>query len=509
VSETLLLSGRDLRLRDLVDFEARRPRVALAPDARARMQQSVVALARIVASGKPSYGVNTGFGAFANQRIPQEQIRALQYNLVRSHACGVGEPLPDHIVRRIMLLKANSLGVGCSGIRAEDVDTLLALLAADVLPRIPARGSVAASGDLAPLAHLTLALIGEGEATQQGRALQGAAVLEAAGRAPVELEAKEGLALLNGTQVTAALAIEGLLRAHGLLESALAIGALCVDGLAGSYSPFDARIHAVRGLGGQIRVAEQFRSLLTDSAIKRSHEDCDRVQDPYSVRCMPQVYGAVWDTLAHAAQVLERECNSVSDNPLVFGEEVVSGGNFHAEPLGFVADFLGIAVAELGSMSERRIDLLERKVNPSLNMFLTTRPGLESGFMIAHVTSAALASENKTLAHPASVDTIPTSAGQEDHVSMAAWAAHKLLQICDNVETILAIEALAAARAIDAQAPLATTPQLQRVHARIRDRVRYDPGDHRLDREIAAIARAIRAGELGALLPRRERIAVP
>ena len=508
MTEGLQLNGRALRLRDLVDYEARRPAVTLAADARAHMQESVDALARIVASGKASYGVNTGFGAFANQRIPRDEIRALQYNLVRSHACGVGEPLPAHVVRRIMLLKANSLAVGVSGIRGEVVDTLLDLLAADVLPRIPSKGSVAASGDLAPLAHLTLALIGEGEAAHRGALLEGPAVLAAAGRPAVELQAKEGLALLNGTQVTAALAIEGLLRGHALLESALAIGALCVDGLAGSYSPFDARIHAARGLEGQNRVAEQFRSLLTDSAIKRSHADCDRVQDPYALRCMPQVFGAVWDTLAHAARVLERECNSVSDNPLVFGDEVLSGGNFHAEPLGFVADFMSIAVAELGSISERRIDLLERKVNPSLNMFLTTRPGLESGFMIAHVTSAALASENKTLAHPASVDTIPTSAGQEDHVSMAAWAALKLLQICDNVELILAIEALAAARAIDAQAPLTTTPQLARVHACLRARVPYDPGDHRLDREIATVAGMIRAGELGALLPERARIAV-
>jgi histidine ammonia-lyase len=508
VSEALELTGRTLRIADLVHFEAHRPRVVLHTDARTSMKASVQAVQRILDSKKASYGINTGFGAFANTRIPRAEIRTLQYNLVRSHACGVGDALPDHLVRRIMLLKANSLAVGCSGIRAEVVDALLALLQADVLPRIPAKGSVAASGDLAPLAHLALALIGEGEATHGGKVLEGAEVMRAAGRTPVELEAKEGLALLNGTQFTAALAIDGLVRAERLLESALAIGSLCVEGLAGSYSPFDERVHAVRGLEGQSRVAAQFRSLLTDSAIHRSHEDCDRVQDPYALRCMPQVFGAVWDTLHHAAGVLERECNSVSDNPLVFGDEVISGGNFHAEPLGFIADFLAIAVAELGSMSERRIDLLERKVNPSLNMFLTNKPGLESGFMIAHVTSAALASENKTLAHPASVDTIPTSAGQEDHVSMAAWAATKLLQICDNVEHILAIEALAAARAIDAQAPLTTTPELQRVHAAIRASVPYDPGDHRLDKEIATIARTIRDGELAALLPQRGHIRV-
>lgn len=500
----LELTGESLTLADLAEFESRRPQAFLAETARKRMDQSVAKVREAIQSGRICYGVNTGFGAFANRQIAPDQVKQLQYNLVRSHACGIGEPLADPIVRRMMLLKANSLAAGCSGIQPPAVDTLLALLAHDVIPVIPAKGSVGASGDLAPLAHLALALIGEGEARHEGRLLSGTEVLAAAGCEPVALEAKEGLALLNGTQASAALAIEGLFAAETLLSSAILAGALTVDGLAGSYTPFDARIHEVRRMAGQCQVAEQFRALLTDSEIKRSHEDCDRVQDPYSVRCMPQVYGAVWDTLAHAADVLARELNSVSDNPLIFGDDILSGGNFHAEPLGFVSDFMSIAVAELASMSERRTDLLERRVNPNLNMFLTSEPGLESGFMIAHVATAALASENKTLAHPASIDSIPTSAGQEDHVSMAPWAGLKLLTICVNTSYVLAIELLAAAHAIDDQRPLRTTPELQKLHAFIRERVPFAAHDHRMDGEIALLAECLRKGELVALLPGRE-----
>ena len=370
------------------------------------------------------------------------------------------------------------------------------LASGDVLPVIPARGSVGASGDLAPLAHLTLALIGEGEAHHVGQVLSGRQVLDVAGVAPLELEAKEGLALLNGTQLSAALAVEGTLQADNLMHSAIVVGALTVDALAGSYTPFDARIHAARGLAGQIYVAECFRKVLTDSEIRRSHENCDRVQDPYAVRCMPQVLGAVADTVTHARDVLEAECNGVSDNPLIFGQDILSGGNFHAAPLGFVSDFLGIAVAEIASMSERRTDLLDRRVNPALNMFLTSDPGMESGFMIAHVTAAALASENKTLAHPASVDSIPTSAGQEDHVSMAPWAGFKLLRICENTAQVLAIELLAAAHAIDCLRPLRSTTALEELHAIVRAQVPFNPKDHRLDRDIAALTRLVAGGTL-------------
>ncbi len=497
----LIVTGRDLRLSDLLSYERERPRLTLCPDARARMEASAAAVRRAVASEKPSYGINTGFGAFANTRISISQVRELQYNLVRSHAAGVGDPLPAPLVRRLMLLKANNLAAGYSGIRPQIVDTLLSLLNEDVLPIIPARGSVGASGDLAPLAHLALALIGEGEAHLGERVLIGHDVLIKAQCAPVDLEAKEGLALLNGTQTSAALAVTGLEQADRLLATAILAGALTVEGLAGSFAPFDSRIHEARGFAGQRRVAEIFRGLLTESEIHSGHADCDRVQDPYAVRCMPQVLGAVWDTLRHAARVLAAECNSVSDNPLIFGDDVLSGGNFHAEPLAFICDFAAIAAAEIGSMSERRIDLLVRRVNPGLTMFLTEEPGLESGMMIAHVTAAALCSENRTLAHPASVDNIPTSAGQEDHVSMAPWAGFKLLDICANAARILAIELLAGALALDEQAPATTTQELRRLHHRIRDRVPHVKGDHRLDGEIAEITRCVIDGSMLDLLP--------
>lgn len=495
---TLALGDGPLTLDLLQRWERARGEVTLSAAATARMAQSVATVRQVVESGRASYGINTGFGAFANRRISTAQLSQLQYNLVRSHACGVGEPLSPTLTRRVMLLKANSLAAGASGIRAEVVEALLALLNADVLPVVPGRGSVGASGDLAPLAHLALALIGEGEALavaqDTGKRIEGAAVLEAADCAPVRLEAKEGLALLNGTQLSTALAIEGLFRAEVLLGTAITAGALSVEGLAGSHVPFDDRIHAARGLAHQREVAARFRRLLTQSEIHGSHVDCDRVQDPYAVRCMPQVCGAVAATLAHARAVLEAEANGVSDNPLVFGDEVLSGGNFHAAPVGFVADFMAVAVAELANMSERRIDLLARRVNPNLNMFLTDEPGLESGFMIAHVTAAALASENKTLAHPASVDTIPTSAGQEDHVSMAPWAGHKLLAACDNTGTVLAIELLAGAHAIDEQSPLVTSAELAAVHGVLRSQAPLLRGDRRLDRDIAAVARLVRAG---------------
>jgi len=490
----LVLDGRSLKLGDLASFDANRPRVTLSPDAQSRLSASRAVVERAAGLDVPTYGINTGFGAFANRKIPAAHLDALQLNLVRSHAAGVGDPLPATLTRRMLLLKANSLVTGYSGVRPLLVDTLLALLNADVLPVIPRTGSVGASGDLAPLAHLALALIGEGEATCGDKQLAGLEVLKAAGVAPVTLSAKEGLALLNGTQLSAALAVEGFLQADNLMRTSIVAGALTVEALAGSHTPFDERIHAVRNQKGQQEVARRFRRWLTDSEIKQSHATCDRVQDPYAVRCMPQVFGAAWDTLIHAREVIEAECNATTDNPLVLGDEILSGGNFHAAPVGYVCDFMAIAMTDCASMAERRIDLLDRRVNPNLNLFLAGHPGLESGFMIAHVTSAALASANKALAHPASIDTIPTSAGQEDHVSMAPWAGEKLLQICDHTATILAIELLAAAHAIDAMRPLKTTPELQRVHAAVRTRVPFDPGDHRLDRDIATRAREARAG---------------
>jgi histidine ammonia-lyase len=497
---TLDIDGSRLTLARLRSFEAQRPRARLAAAARRRMQASVDAVERTVARGEVTYGINTGFGAFANRVIPAAKTRKLQLNLIRSHACGTGAPLPAELVRRMMLLKANSLAAGYSGARPLVAEMLLELLNADILPVIPAQGSVGASGDLAPLAHLALALIGEGEATRDGAPLANGDVLRAIQHEPLEPAAKEGLALLNGTQLSLALALEGLFEAERLLDASIVAGALTVEGLAGSHAPFDARIHAASRLPGQVDVARRLRKLLTDSEILRSHEDCDRVQDPYSVRCMPQVFGAVEDTLVHARTVLSAAINGVSDNPLIFGDTILSGGNFHAEPVGFVSDFLAIAVAELASISERRIDLLDRRVNPNLNMFLAGEPGLESGFMIAHVTAAALVSENKAYAHPASVDSLPTSAGQEDHVSMAPWAGRKLLAICTNTAHVLGIELLAAAHAIDCMRPLATTPELQRVQTLVREHVAFRPEDHRLDRDIETLAALAISGRLGDFL---------
>lgn len=497
---TLEIDGTRLTLAQVRAFERRRPTVRLTDEARARMQVSVDAVRAAIAGGEVHYGINTGFGAFANKVIPAEKTRRLQLNLIRSHACGTGAPLPPHIVRRMLLLKSNSLAAGYSGVSPQTVEMLLALLNADVLPLIPSQGSVGASGDLAPLAHLTLALIGEGEATRGGDRLTGPAVTEAVGLGPLQPQAKEGLALLNGTQLSLALALEGLLQAECLLDASVVACALTVEGLAGSHAPFDERIQQASRLPGQIAVARKLRRLLTDSEIRRSHENCERVQDPYAVRCMPQVFGAVQHTIDHAREVLAAALNGVSDNPLIFGRDILSGGNFHAEPVGFVSDFLSIAVAELASTSERRIDLLDRRINPALNMFLANEPGLESGFMMAHVTAAALVSENKTYAHPASVDSLPTSAGQEDHVSMAPWAGRKLLEICDNTTRVLAIELLCAAQAIDCMKPLETTPGLQRVHASLRELVPYRAQDHRLDRDIDALAGLVRSGRLSTFL---------
>ncbi len=497
---SLELDGRSLTLDLMADAQALTS-PSLAATAREAMDQSVARVKDVLAGGDAVYGINTGFGALASKRIADEDLAALQYNLVRSHAAGVGTPLPAAVVRRIMLLKANSLASGTSGVRAVLVDALLALLEHDVVPVIPERGSVGASGDLSPLAHLALALIGEGEAWQDGTLLEGKAVMDAAGMAPLELGPKDGLALLNGTQVSAALALEGLFIGERLLRSAVVSGAFSVEALAGSHAPFDKRIHAARNQQGQAVVAEAFRTLLTESTIWDSHRNCGRVQDPYSTRCQPQVLGAVWDTLAHAATILEREANAATDNPLVFSDAVISGGNFHAAPVGMVADFMAIALADLGSLSERRVDTFMRGVNPALPLFLAPQPGLESGFMLAHVSAAALASENKTLAHPASVDTVPTSAGQEDHVSMAPWAGLKLLRIADNVATMLAIELAAAAVALDRQKPLKTTAALQPVHGLIRQKVPAYDADRRHDKDIEALKTLVTEGEIARHLP--------
>jgi histidine ammonia-lyase len=419
---------------------------------------------RVVHRGAPAYGINTGFGKLAKTRIADPDLSDLQRNLLRSHAVGTGPRLEDGVVRLILALKIGSLARGASGVRPVVLETLLSLLNADALPEVPAKGSVGASGDLAPLSHLSLPLLGEGTLRWQGEAHPAGEVLAALGISPLALAPKEGLALINGTQVSTALALAAWIQIYDLLESAVAIGALSVDAARGSDAPFDPRIHALRGQPGQIRVAHALRALLSGSEIRRSHlEDDERVQDPYSLRCQPQVLGACLDALHHAGQVLFTEANAVTDNPLVFSEtdEVLSGGNFHAEPVALAADHLALAVAEIGALSERRIALLIDSNLSGLPPFLVDNPGLHSGFMIAHVTAAALASENKSLAHPASVDSLPTSANQEDHVSMATYAAWRLLQMAENTATILGIEWLAAAQGIDFHRPLRTSAPLE------------------------------------------------
>jgi histidine ammonia-lyase len=477
-AQPLILQPGQLSLPELRALWQQRVSLALAPTAATAIAAAQATVEAIVLKGDAAYGINTGFGKLAGTRIPNAQLAQLQRNLILSHAVGTGQPMGDAVVRLVLVMKAASLARGHSGVRPVVIDTLLALVNAGITPLIPVKGSVGASGDLAPLAHMTLALMGEGEVLRDGQRVAALAALNDAGIAPLALAAKEGLALINGTQVSTALALHGLFMAERLLEAGTVIGALSVDAAKGSDAPFDARIHAVRGQPGQIAVAAITRQLLAASAIRQSHVTGDeRVQDPYSLRCQPQVMGACRDLIANAARTLLIEANAVTDNPLVFSDtdEVLSGGNFHAEPVAFAADTLALAIAEIGAISERRIALLIDSALSGLPPFLVDEPGLNSGFMIAHVTAAALASENKSHAHPASVDSLPTSANQEDHVSMATFAGRRLAEMADNTATILAIEWLAAAQGVDFHRPLATSPRLCQVHALLRTKVsRYD-----------------------------------
>ena len=487
--------------------------VVLDPDCKQRIAAAAATVKQIVAAGKPAYGINTGFGKLAKTHIPGDQLAALQRNLVLSHSAGVGAPLPDHVVRLTLVLKIASLARGHSGVRPLIIDALIALVNTGVYPVIPAKGSVGASGDLAPLAHLSAVLLGLGEASVPDaataasgdaaahgmrRIVPAVEALAIAGLLPLTLAAKEGLALLNGTQVSTALALCGLFAAEDVFAAAVVAGAMSVDAAMGSDTPFDPRIHAVRGQPGQIAVAAIYRTLLAGSAIRDSHlVGDDKVQDPYSLRCQPQVMGACLDVLHHVATTLAIEANGVTDNPLIFPEsgEVLSGGNFHAEPVAFAADYLALAIAEIGALSERRTALL---VDPSLSglpPFLVEEAGLNSGYMMAQVTAAALASENKSLAHPASVDSLPTSANQEDHVSMATFAARRLADMAGNTVHIVAIELLAAAQGIDLRAPLRTSARLSEAQAAIRQAVPFYDHDRLLAPDIEAIAAMIRAGE--------------
>jgi histidine ammonia-lyase len=500
-----LVIGAPFSLSDLEDVALRGRRVAVSAAAREKMNASRTAIDRIAEQGDAAprvYGVNTGFGALSETRISEKDIRALQRNLVRSHATGVGPDLDVPYVRGMMLLRAQVIALGHSGVRAHLVDQLAAMLNAGVHPRIPLKGSVGASGDLAPLAHLALTLIGEGEARLgNGLVRPSAEVLAEAGIEPTTLEAKEGLALINGTQYMASLGTLAQLEAERLCLVADIAGAMSVEALKGSSTPFDARLQAARPHPGQAQVAANLRALLAESEIALSHVDCGKVQDAYSLRCMPQVHGATRDALAFGHQVLLREVNSVTDNPSVFvdqGElEILSGGNFHGQPLALALDFAAIAVAELANISERRVEQL---VNPALSTgltpFLAPSSGLHSGFMIAQVTSASLVSENKVLCHPASVDSIPSSAGKEDHVSMGSISAKKLLEIVSNVKMALAIEIMTAAAGVDQRAPLRPSVGVRAAHACVRQVVPALTEDRPLYKDIEAIVKLIDTGAL-------------
>jgi histidine ammonia-lyase len=461
-----------------------------------RIADAAASVDRIVASGETVYGVNTGFGLLANTRIPDDRLAELQTNLILSHSAGLGEPLPRHVTRLMIVLKLLGLGRGHSGVRPLVIEALQALLDRDAMPLIPSQGSVGASGDLAPLAHLIAALMGHGSVDVAGETMPAAAALQKLGMEPLQLGPKEGLALINGTQASTALTLDALFAGERVFAAAIAAGAMSVDALKGSVKPFDARVSELRGQPGQIRVAAALRELLDGSEIIASHGRCGKVQDPYSFRCQPQVMGAALDLLANAARTLTIEAAAVTDNPIVFPDEdaAISGGNFHAQPVAFAADTIAMALCEVGSISERRTAVLIDPKMSGLPPFLTENSGLNSGLMIPQVTAAALVSENKSLAFPASVDSIPTSAGQEDHVSMAPIAARKAGTIAKNAAGVIAVELIAAAQGVDFHAPLKTSPRLQSLHAVVREIVPTLESDRYWASDMAALQAAVLAG---------------
>lgn len=493
MSEHFIIEPGQLTLHDLKRILSNQLPCMLAESSLAAINAAHQTVKQVIHENKTVYGINTGFGSLANQTISAEHLKQLQRNIVLSHACGTGDLLDDEVVALIMLLKINNLSQGYSGIRLELIEALLALFNHQVYPCIPAKGSVGASGDLVPLAHLSLPLLGVGTVRYQGAQISALEGLKIAGLKPVELEAKEGLALLNGLQVSAAIAIRALLVTEHLFETAVIAGALSVDAARGSDVPFDDRIHQVRGYQAQQDVARLYRELLTGSQIRESHLDCSRVQDPYSLRCQPQVMGAVLHQIRFVRDTLHVEANAVSDNPLVFSDqgEVLSGGNFHGEIIAMAADNLALAIAEIGAIAERRIALLIDKHFSHLPAFLVKESGLNSGFMIAHVTAASCASDNKALAHPHSVDSLPTSANQEDHVSMATNAARRLDEMNDNTATILAIELLAACQGLEFHKPLKTSFWLDEVYNKIRASVAPYDQDRYFAPDIAAVKQMI------------------
>ena len=502
VASTFVLRPGALTIGDLRALWAAPSTLAVDASARAGVDAAAATVAEIVAAHRTVYGINTGFGLLARTRIDDARLAELQRALVLSHSAGTGPLLDDATVRLIVALKVASLARGHSGVRWHVIETLVEMHNRGVVPGIPSQGSVGASGDLAPLAHLSAVLIGEGEARVRGRLLTGGDALRQAGIVPLELAPKEGLALLNGTQVSTALALGGLFAAERALAAAFVAGAMSVDACLASDVPFDARIQALRGHRGQADAAAVYRRLLEGSAIRASHATCNRVQDPYSLRCQSQVMGACIDQMRTAAATLLTEANAVSDNPLVFAadQEILSGGNFHAQPVAFAADNLALAIAEIGAMSERRIALLMDANLSGLPPFLVRDGGVNSGFMIAQVTAAALAAENKALAHPRSVDSLPTSANQEDHVSMATGAALRLATMAGNTAAIVAIELLAAAQGIDLRAPLATSAPLQEARAVVRGRAAFWDRDRAFAPDLARMREAVEVGALERLL---------
>ena len=498
MTETLTLTPGQVTLPQLRRIAAGGVSVALDPGCDAAIAAAAALIDRIVAEDRTVYGVNTGFGLLANKRIPHDDLASLQRNLVLSHCTGVGPALPDDTVRLILALKALGLARGHSGVRRELIDALLRLLNAEVYPVIPSKGSVGASGDLAPLAHLSAVLIGIGEVRYHGEVLPAAFGLKRAGVTPLRLGPKEGLALLNGTQVSTALALKGLFAAGDLFAAAAVSGALTTDAAQGSDVPFDARIAEIRGQAGQIAMAEIYRRLMKGSKIRESHVECPRVQDPYCLRCQPQVMGACLDQIAHAAVILQREANAVTDNPLLFPAdgEVLSGGNFHAEPVAMAADNLALAIAETGALSERRIAMLMDPSFSGLPAFLVAEGGINSGFMNAQVTAAALVSENKGLAHPASVDSLPTSANQEDHVSMATYAARRLGDMAANASTVVALELLCAAQGIEFHRPLKSSAALEEVVGDVRARAARWDADRYFAADIEPVLTMVTGGAM-------------
>lgn len=470
--------------------------IRLEATAQDKITASRAVVDRVIKESRIVYGINTGFGKLADKAIAPDQLDQLQENLILSHCAGTGPALPEAVTRLMLALKINALAQGFSGVRPIIIDSLVTLLNRGVYPRIPAQGSVGASGDLAPLAHMAGVLLGVGEIVCGGKILSAEEGLKSAGLKPLRLAAKEGLALINGTQASTALALAALFETEKIFSGALVAGALSLDASRGSLAPFDARIHAVRRQCGQIEVADFMRDLLTGSTILKSHEHCGKVQDPYCLRCIPQVMGSCLDTTKHVADVLEREANAVTDNPLVFAEggDVISGGNFHAEPVAFAADMLALALCEIGSLSERRIAMLTDSAQSGLPAFLVGEPGINSGFMIAHVTAAALTSENKQRAHPASVDSIPTSANQEDHVSMATHGARRLLDMAENAAVIVGVELLAAAQGVEFHRPLNTAPQLENVLAQIREKIPTYERDRYMAPDIKAAKQIVMSG---------------